>query len=441
MNNNLWHSVMKRAAPIMTSALVALSSFTAKAQEQNSRKIEEKTPQSLKLVEEDQHTQQEKTPQLQMAEEMFSPELSFILHHSLCSDRDLVKDTLPAIHAFTEAQEKAIKQGLPTFQYDKQTFDAQNPKLAKEKFMEYYRARTFLQKEYSFMGKKFSTESGFRPSEQIKFYGNLNQEITQAKDLPTAIFIHKIASEEVSLRMPFSKKNNEERYNACHFLSLSKKLTKYYDLLAASGNPGVYPKGLKFNLIAPFINSSANYFSPNLLSGGNINLQRTSESTFISELAHAFRNKNNALGETGQFIADGLKDIFTFKNFGFTPEAQSKNYYDKGKMEYDAHEIVEPALQAYVNGKIRTIPEMHFAIDQARQKKGYSFTQAYGVKGKILQGKIDLINRMIQEKGDSKELQNLKTAAEKQLKDYTKEQQKRKLRRTHHHGGGGHGGR
>ena len=41
-----------------------------------------------------------------------------------------------------------------------------------------------------------------------------------------------------------------------------------------------------------------------------------------------------------------------------------------------------------------------------------------------------------------KELQNLKTAAEKQLKSYIQQQQKPKQQRMrYHHGGGGHGGR
>ena len=106
-------------------------------------------------------------------------------------------------------------------------------------------------------------------------------------------------------------------------------------------------------------------------------------------------------------------------------------------MEYDAHEIVEPALRSYVNGELKTIPEIHFAIKQVRQKKGYSVTPAYGVKGKILQGEIDFIDRIIKEKGDSKELQNLKTAAEKQLKSYIQQQQKPKQQRMRYHHGGG----
>ena len=449
MKNDLWHSVMKRATPVMTSVLLAFSSFSAKAQEQSPQKIQEKTPQELNFVEQSDKVSfpssnqlekiplQEKTPQLQMAEEMFSQQLSSMLN-LLYPERNFVKDTLPAIHGFTEAQEKAIKQGLPTFQYDKQTFDTQNPKQAKEKFMEYYRARVCFQKEYSFMEKKFSTESRFTPFEQIKFYGNLNQEITQAKDLPTTIFIHQIASEAVFPNNPYKKEYNTEQYKHQHSLLLSERLTKYYDLLAASGNPGVYPKGSKFNLIAPFVNSAANYFIPDLLSsGGNIYLHNVSERAFIAELAHAFRNKNNALGETGQFIADGLKDILRLKSLGFTPQAQSQNYFDEGKMEYDAHEIVEPALRSYVNGELKTIPEIHFAINQVRQKKGYSFTPAYGVKGKILQGEIDFIDRIIKEKGDSKELQNLKTAAEKQLKSYIQQQQKPKQQRMRYHHGGG----
>ena len=469
MKNDLWHSAMKRATPVTTSVPLDFSSFNAKAQEQSPQKIQEKTPQELNFVEQSDKVSfpssnqlekiplQEKTPQLQMAEEMFSPQLSSMLN-SRCPERDLVKDTLPAIHGFTEAQEKAVKQGLPTFQYDKQTFDTQNPKQAKEKFMEYYRARVTFQKEYSFMEKKFSTESRFTPFEQIKFYGNLNQEITQAKDLPTAIFIHQIASEEVFSKNPnreeYNKAYNREEYNTeqykeyikerCkldNYRNLSERLTNYYDLLASSGNPGVYPKDSKFNLMAPFAKSADGYFFPDLLSsGGDIYIH--DKRAFIPELAHAFRNKNNALGETGQFIADGLKDILRLKSLGFTPQAQSRNYFNEGKMEYDAHTIVEPALKSYVNGELRTIPEMHFAIDQARQKKGYSFTPAYGVKGKILQGEIDFIDRIIKEKGDSKELQNLKTAAEKQLKSYIQQQQKPKQQRMrYHHGGGGHGGR
>ena len=96
---------------------------------------------------------------------------------------------------------------------------------------------------------------------------------------------------------------------------------------------------------------------------------------FEAELAHAFRNNNNSFGESAQFIRDGLTDILTLNSLGFTPEAQSKNYSDKDKMEYDAHEIVEPAIRGFLSGKIPTIEQMYANIDAERKKQGISYAQ------------------------------------------------------------------
>ena len=77
-------------------------------------------------------------------------------------------------------------------------------------------------------------------------------------------------------------------------------------------------------------------FSPNILSpGGDIYFGHDAAS-FIAELAHAFRNKNNSLGEIAHFVGDGLKDILTANSLGFTPKAQTKNYSDPGKMQADS---------------------------------------------------------------------------------------------------------
>ena len=351
-------------------------------------------------------------------------------------ERDVKKSLSYAVQAFTKAQLEAQQKGLSTFQYDKQVFDAKNPKRAQDKFRYYYIARSFFQKNYEFEGKNFSTESGFSGLEQIKAYGNINEEVMQAKDPQSAVTVHLVAASSVALQADNTKITDEESRNQL----LANKLTKYYAILKESGNPGIYMTRTKLlDIISFFSKTTTGYFSPNLLfSGGDICLKDLSEDTFLAEVSHAFRNKNNRIGEAGQFIKDGLKDILTGKGLGFTPSAQLDNYDDTGKMEFDAHSIVQPALKDFLEDKTKTMPGVHYEIDKQRQKQGYSVAPALGVRSKILQGKIDCIKQIIEQKGSSKELETLLNAAKKQKENYDKKRARPRQIDRSHGGGGSH---
>ena len=108
---------------------------------------------------------------------------------------------------------------------------------------------------------------------------------------------------------------------------------------------------------------------------------------FYAELAHAFRDNNNFFGEISQFFGDAFKDIMTLNTAGFGSAAHAKNYKNKNRMEYDAHEIVEPALVDYVNGTIQTIPELYAKIEKDRKKNKNTYILNFSAAQKAKKGK------------------------------------------------------
>ena len=143
--------------------------------------------------------------------------------------------------------------------------------------------------------------------------------------------------------------------------------------MEVSGYPAIRQRSEDKSPVAWFTGIS-DHFTPDVFtSSGTLYLNGSGR--LVAELAHAFRNKNNTFGEGAQFIRDGLKDILTFNSLGFTEKAQSKNYSDRDKMEYDTHFIVEPELKDFLAGRIPTIEQMYAQIDKARKKKGISYAQ------------------------------------------------------------------
>ena len=427
MESRLWHKIMKRVAPVVASAVMMLFPSIAKGQNQSQEKQAQQTTQEQLI------SASEKSIKLNQIADGICPPDQRQFFPIFFLDRKFDEMVEHTIQSFLEAQEKAKKDGLTSFQYDKQTFDATNDELAKDKFIAYYKARTAFKKKYTFQNKSFSTESMLSPLEQMTAYNNINDEIMQTKDIETAILIHKIAVLAVASKRPSGPKSE-------YYLLIAEKAKRYCELLGISGNPGVYPTGYKrFDLLSVFAKNAEGHFTPNMLSkGGNIFLNRFSQSTFIGEIAHAFREKNNAVGEAGHFLKDAIKDLVTGKNLGFTPAAQLDNYTDVSKMEFDAHEVVKPILEAYADGRIADISLIPALIQEERERQGYSHMPTHHNTEQILKGKIKLIDKMIAEEGASEELSKLRKAAEKQLKNRINVQKQRARMHRHHSGGGHH---
>lgn len=148
-----------------------------------------------------------------------------------------------------------------------------------------------------------------------------------------------------------------------------------------SGNPGI--RKTEDSMIESVVGENRAHFIPDLdMVGGTCYANNIDH--YISELAHAFRNKNNFFGETLQFTRDGLSDIFSFNNWGFTTKAVDKNYKDPEKMEHDTHEIVEPELNRYLDGKTPTVEQMYARIDMQRKTTGNTYSPTISA-GKMIE--------------------------------------------------------
>ena len=212
--------------------------------------------------------------------------------------------------------------------------------------------KDILSSEFEYKGKKYDLTLDMPLEKQWKYFQNLNEEFNPNLDIETKTYLRSYVG---------GRKNSE------------KVLARLYKLMEVSGYPAIRPVTDDKSLVGLVTGDTAHFTPDVFTSSGTLYLPHSS---FLSaELAHAFRNKNNTFGESVQFVRDGLKDILTFNNLGFTKKSQGKNYSDSDKMEYDTHHIVEPALEDFLAGRTPTIEQMYAQIDKARKKEGISYAQ------------------------------------------------------------------
>ena len=185
---------------------------------------------------------------------------------------------------------------------------------------------------------------------------------------------------------------------------------RIYDILDASGNPRISYTKDDNSWTAILLEHGRSNYSP----GGRGHIYINDVSDFVPEVSHAFRNKNNFVGETSHFVMDGLKDIFTFSGIGFSQKAQEKNYKKVGYMEHDTHAIVEPVLEQYLvqdpfspYGSIETIAEIFAMIDMLRHQQNDSravYTWTSEGDKVVAEGKESLKNQLLIAFSQNKEL-------------------------------------
>ncbi len=317
--------------------------------------------------------------------------------------------TQRAVEDFILAQMQAQKDKKSEFEYDGNTYKAE---IGAKKFESFLTARQNFKPSFKYEGETFSTDSTFAIEKQMSLYGNINAELSGKQDTLTKMAVRQVAREKAVSEISdkrykkishmqhevkqgvkkgiisedqadkmYQKIEAQTKWSKADSADLNQafaeRLGRTYQLMEVCGNPGVYHRGV-FPNIMEFAagRSDTSYFSPNVFSaGGDIYLSQVDPKRFVSELSHAFRQKNNAIGEATQFVRDGLKDLFSFNSFGFTPNAQAKNYDEKGKMEYDAHNVVQPILEDFLDGKIDSIPKVYAKIDARRKKIGEPYAQ------------------------------------------------------------------
>ncbi len=187
---------------------------------------------------------------------------------------------------------------------------------------------------------------------------------------------------------------------------------RLYQVLQVSGNPSIAYTKDDNAWTASMLEHGESNFSPGLMRS-SIYINNVSD--LIPELAHAYRQENNLMGETGHFITDGLTDILTFSSAGFSKDAQQKNYKKVGQMEHDAHSIVEPVLEQYIApqnfsiyGNLDSLDKVAATIDILRhQLDSYSATYMWTGKGSdmVERGKAALRSEWLAKLAPSKQTQ------------------------------------
>lgn len=182
---------------------------------------------------------------------------------------------------------------------------------------------------------------------------------------------------------------------------------RIYQVLEASGNPKISYTKDENSFTANVLGHECSNYSP----GGRGHIYINEAKDFVAEVSHAYRHQNNLVGERGNFVMDGLKDILTFNSAGFTKKAQNQNYKEVGSMEYDTHSIVEPVLTEYIvqspmglysmfpnSPGVATLSEAFAMIDMLRhQQNDWSAVYTWTSEGDdaVEKGKESLRNRLL----------------------------------------------
>ena len=231
------------------------------------------------------------------------------------------------------------------------------------------KARQAGKKKFKFNGKEKEACSFYAPSEQIKIFGNLWEEVISPQSKTTKILLEQYAKQ------------------IAPFQELSPfVLDRLYQLCRVSGYPEIKDARKDNSLIGSVVSGARghlnSYYSPAFIGRSTIYLEPDSQNKdvnyddIISELPHAFRDNNNTFGEIAQFLSDGIKDIITFNSLGFGNDAQIKNYKNPNRMEYDAHKVVQPIIRKYLLSPKMSLTDVYHEIEKIRSesKNTYSLT-------------------------------------------------------------------
>lgn len=235
---------------------------------------------------------------------------------------------------------------------------------------------------YSFNNQEKKACSSFPAQEQMRVFGNLYEELIAPKDPVSKNYLKEYAQ-------TYTPRKGDS----------SETLNRLYQVWRASGYPQIRNQTeenmtLMGRMIEKGRRQKTAHFEPALFGRDTIYLEpikyiaqpMAEVGHLLPEMAHAFRHNNHVFGESVQYVRDGLKDLLSLNSMGFGTKAQSKNYDNPDRMEYDAHQIVEPALKAFVKGEINSLEEMYFKIDSARKKNDNEYTWTNAAEKQIASG-------------------------------------------------------
>jgi hypothetical protein len=175
----------------------------------------------------------------------------------------------------------------------------------------YIEARKAGEKEFMWNRNRYNTQNSGTAQQQYNMYGNTNNQILSTSNEYTKNEIINSAKEQ--------SENNFAEY-----------MDRRFKVNNLAGNPSYNPLTVK-----DYRNHISRY-NPitNTISGKRR----------VAEEAHGYRNQT--FPEVLSWIDSYIKDPY------ITFEGEIERYNNPNQFEYDTHQVVEPVLQAYINGVI-----------------------------------------------------------------------------------------
>lgn len=289
----------------------------------------------------------------------------------------------------------AILEKNPSFTFDGVTYKTETAFHENELLKA---ARLAGRPTYTFNDQEKNACSTFPAKEQMRVFGNLYEELIAPQDQVSENYLKEYA-------LTYTPRKGDS----------SETLNRLYQVWRASGYPEIRNQTeenmtLMGRVIEKGRRGKTAHFEPSMFGRdtiylspiGRIDQAPAEVGDLLPEMAHAFRHNNHVFGEGVQFVRDGLKDLLSFNSAGFGTRAQSKNYDNPDRMEYDTHQIVEPALEAFVKGEINTLEEMYFKIDTARKRNGNEYTWTGSAEKQIASGAQKSFDALQKEQGGLK---------------------------------------
>ena len=289
---------------------------------------------------------------------------------------------------------KAKTAQKPYFEFDGNRYRTDEEE-AVSQLQAFVKARQEGKTSYEFNGKRHEACSRYPDQKQQELFGNIWEELRSPQSPETKAILRKCVS-ELSL-IPMG--------------SVVSPITRMYEICRQSGYPEISETSKANTAMNAILRASYGHdkahYEPSTFGGrGEIYIpvvggewSHKNYEDVLGELAHAFRDKNNFFGETAQFVGDGLKDIFTGNGVGFGTNAQAKNYKNPDRMEYDAHEVVEPVLKSYITGMYvrdgksepgpSSIEGVFAKIKEKRAEQGTRYTPTPNAAVKASRGQED----------------------------------------------------
>lgn len=193
-----------------------------------------------------------------------------------------------------------------------------------------------------------------------------------AGQLPEVIIQPDNDTDIARLKMKNIVPNKELRHDILEMEDLNTDygaINKLYDIWVASNRPKVMNGDILDPILQPIMSRGGyrEHYNPLF---NTIHLDEYWPS-LLAELSHAY-----------QYNAKELEHKPSFFNIPGDIKINGKDGYSRpGHMEYQAHSVIEPLLEDYINGNIHSLNEVNAAINAEKVNRSFNVNKRYISKG------------------------------------------------------------